>query len=212
MNFMNFNEFERLKTRIPESISHFRDIDKDISKLPQFIYNDKLIETLANCTLYHFFNNAQRSDSNHSLLHLLDIKFEFIIENQRGSTILGIPMYANQFLLQPLDPPRFQTLNGKALESVLMYPLPGTNWEWAWNEWHILMLNNVDENGWTYSGTSFGSKRWNSSRYLGKFVRRRIWLRMAERNFSTKVAADNSISEENIPSTINVFPFKNQEI
>ena len=121
-------------------------------------------------------------------------------------------MYANQFLLQPLDPPKFQTLNGKALESVIMYPLPGTDWEWAWNEWHILMLNNVDENGWTYSRTSFDSKRWNSSRYLGKFVRRRIWLRMAERNFSTKVAADNSISEENVPSTINVFPFKNQKI
>lgn len=208
---MNLNEFERLKARIPESISHFRDIDEDISKLPQFIYNDKLIETLVNCTLYHFFN-AQHSDSNHLLLHLSDIKFEFIIENQRGSTILGIPMYANQFLLQPLDPPKFQTLNGKALESVIMYPLPGTDWEWAWNEWHILMLNNVDENGWTYSRTSFGSKRWNSSRYLGKFVRRRIWLRMAERNFSTKVAADNSISEENVPSTINVFPFKNQKI
>ncbi len=175
---INLEDFRILKANILVTISQYEIIDKDISKLPLFVHDDQLRECLTNCALCQSSSTAESFSK--LLSSISNIKFEFIIENQRGSTILGIPMYTSKSLLQPLDPPKFQTLNGKALESTLMYPLPGSNWCWVWKEWHILMLDNMDENGWTYSSTGFRGRCWYDAKCLGAFVRRRLWLRMAE--------------------------------
>lgn len=111
----------------------------------------------------------------------MNIRFEVLVENQRGSNFLGIPVYSNHSLLQPFDPPKFQSLNGHGIESMIMYPLPNKNWKWVWDNWYALMLKNVDEEGWVYSKIKFTNGCWKAHGGVGVFVRRRIWIRMTER-------------------------------
>ncbi|CAK7895919.1 hypothetical protein CAAN1_03S01090 [[Candida] anglica] len=123
-----------------------------------------------------------------------DIDFEFIIENQRGLKFFGIPLFSSKPLIPIVDPPNFQSLNGNSILNAVelrndsihttltnIYPLPDLNWEWTWDTWYVVMLYDVDDQGWIYSGLLFNSKHWKGKYYFGNFVRRRIWARLRNR-------------------------------
>ncbi|KAG7884506.1 hypothetical protein KL938_001633 [Ogataea parapolymorpha] len=161
-------------------VSHYDNIEKHLTRLPQFKDSAEFLDCLA-----HFSGND---------VDLGDIsrfesqfgggeetyKYEVIIENQRGATLLGIPMYSRESLLYPLDPPKFQTLRGHAITSLNLYPLPSRSWRWSWNNWFILMIQDVDQEGWVYSKVRFGSRKWKGVGRFGNFVRRRVWVRKRE--------------------------------
>lgn len=115
-----------------------------------------------------------------------EYKYDLLIENQRGVTLFGIPLFLKNGLLPILDPSNFQLINGqnyKLINDLLInYPLPDLNWSWYWDNWYILMLNDVDDQGWIYSKIDFQSKHWKGKYYFGNFVRRRIWVRLRRRN------------------------------
>lgn len=112
-------------------------------------------------------------------------KLDIVIENQRGMKIFGIPLFSNNSLLPILDPSNFQLLNGGNIKlcygNLINYPLPDIDWEWAWPKWYVLMLDDVDDEGWIYSKMFFSNHHWKGKYYPGNFVRRRIWIRMRQK-------------------------------
>lgn len=114
-----------------------------------------------------------------------DSRFDFIVENQRGTKFFGIPLFSNKTLLPLLDPQTYQLLDGKTINltysNINNYPLPDMNWEWSWDKWYLLMANDVDDQGWLYSVMMFNSSHWKGRYRFGNFVRRRIWVRMRNR-------------------------------
>ncbi|ODQ80069.1 hypothetical protein BABINDRAFT_28536, partial [Babjeviella inositovora NRRL Y-12698] len=111
--------------------------------------------------------------------------YDFVVENQRGMTLFGIPMFSKHSLLEPLDPPSYQSVNtnndvlqGYHRAILELYPLPDLLWDWAWDSWCILMNNDVDDQGWIYLRFFFQSSLWHGKSKLGNFVRRRIWVRL----------------------------------
>ncbi|KAH3662383.1 hypothetical protein OGAPHI_005635 [Ogataea philodendri] len=163
-----------------KQVSHYDKIEKHLTKLPQFKDSEEFFECLAHFTdeaaeltdLSRFEDQFTAESESH--------KYEVIIENQRGATMLGIPMYSKESLLYPLDPPKFQTLKGHAITSLNLYPLPSKSWKWSWNHWYILMIKDVDQEGWVYSHIRFGSRKWKGIGRFGNFVRRRVWVRKRE--------------------------------
>lgn len=119
-----------------------------------------------------------------------DYRFDFIIENQRGTKFFGIPLFSNKTLLPFLDPETYQLLNGKPISltynNINNYPLPDMDWEWSWDKWYLLMAGDVDAQGWLYSVMMFNSTHWKGKYRFGNFIRRRIWVRM--RNKTTTEA------------------------
>ncbi|GMG40590.1 unnamed protein product [Ambrosiozyma monospora] len=112
-----------------------------------------------------------------------NIKYDVLLENQRGVKLFGIPLYGSDPILTPFDPPKFETLSGLKVPNMYHYPLPGKSWVWCWKSWHILMIKDVDEEGWIYARMRFGSHHWKGVGKFGNFVRRRIWIRKRERFF-----------------------------
>lgn len=114
------------------------------------------------------------------------IQFEYILENQRGMQLFGIPLFSNRSLLPLIDPPTYQTIHEKPLylseNTMNNYPLPDLGWRWDWDTWYVLMYNDVDDLGWIYSNIVFNRHlsdgRWKGKYYFGNFIRRRIWIRM----------------------------------
>lgn len=120
------------------------------------------------------------------LLRSLDFHFDVVLENQRGLKILGIPLFSRQSLMPCIDPPPYQHLDGLpvllAYDSIDNYALPDFGWSWLWDTWHVLMLNDVDELGWAYLLLFLRSLKWHGKYYFGDFVRRRMWIRMRQRD------------------------------
>ncbi|ODV66369.1 hypothetical protein HYPBUDRAFT_90278, partial [Hyphopichia burtonii NRRL Y-1933] len=109
--------------------------------------------------------------------------FDFIIENQRGMKVFGIPLFSNKSLLPFIDPSNYQHINGKTIllnyNKIENYPLPDLAWKWGWSNWYIYMVHDVDDQGWIYSSLIFNWKfNWKGKYYFGNFIRRRIWIRL----------------------------------
>lgn len=120
----------------------------------------------------------------------LDITLELIIENQRGLKLFGIPLFSSNILFPLVDPPPFQRLDGLrvslALNAIANYPLPDLGWQWGWDQWYVLMLADVDEQGWVYLLMFLWlGHRWHGKYYFADFVRRRLWVRMRQREKNT---------------------------
>lgn len=116
----------------------------------------------------------------------LDVAFDLIIENQRGLKLFGIPLFSRNSLLPLIDPPLFQRLDGTTvslpLDKIENYPLPDFGWDWGWLQWYVMMLNDVDELGWVYLLLFLRLQlQWHGKYYFGDFVRRRLWVRMRQR-------------------------------
>ncbi|ODQ65809.1 hypothetical protein NADFUDRAFT_24734, partial [Nadsonia fulvescens var. elongata DSM 6958] len=123
---------------------------------------------------------------------------DFLLENQRGWSIIGQPYYSSNTLIQHFDPPpwtigngldyndsKFEKNNTKrsrgfetAPGGIYDYPLPDPTWEWKWNTWYVDMSGDVDDNGWSYS-FRFGSNTWHGTNiWFHSWVRRRKWKRV----------------------------------
>ncbi|QPG72781.1 hypothetical protein FOA43_000083 [Brettanomyces nanus] len=174
---------------VQDSVDKYREIEKTIIKIPQFAREGEFLEFLAQS-----LKEASWKDS----LSDKAARYEIIVENQRGSTLFGVPMYSKQSMFYGADPPTFQALNGCGLGNMGIYPLPGRDWRWSWDSWHVMMISDVDEDGWVYSNIRFGSKYWKGTRGFGRMVRRRVWVRMAER---VTVEHDND-SDSELASTL----------
>ncbi|GAV27053.1 hypothetical protein PMKS-000514 [Pichia membranifaciens] len=191
------------RNRIERSVTHYENMDKGITRMPQFYEADEFLKclsqfTMENETLKDLGKMKESSDPNGKF-----VKYEIIIENQRGATLFGSKMFCKQSVLYPLDPPKYQALTGQNLTSLSMYPEPGNNWRWCWKKWHVIMIKDVDEEGWIYSTIRFGSYNWTGVGKFGNFVRRRIWVRMVER-VHTEDKGDSDSEEEQ--ETIEVSP------
>lgn len=190
------------RNRIERSVTHYENMDKGITRMPQFYKADEFLKclsqfTMENETLKDLGKIKDSSDPNEK-----SVKYEIIIENQRGATLFGSKMFCKQSVLYPLDPPKYQTLTGQNLTSLAMYPEPGNNWRWCWKKWHVIMIKDVDEEGWIYSTIRFGSYNWTGVGKFGNFVRRRIWVRMVERVHTD----DNISSSDEEQEVIEVSP------
>lgn len=109
--------------------------------------------------------------------------FDFIVENQRGTKLFGIPLFSNNILIPYLDPSHYQLLNGNDIllnyNNINNYPLPDLNWKWCWESWYVLMIDDVDDQGWVYLHMLFRRNgSWKGKYYFGNFVRKRIWMKM----------------------------------
>lgn len=119
-------------------------------------------------------------------LSLTSFQFDYIIENQRGLNLIGIPLYSYKALWPGVDPPHYQTLQGDKVNVInnklSSYPLPDINWKWGWDNWYIFMINDMDDQGWFYSYGFFRDKNdWNGKVNALKFVRKRIWIRLRQK-------------------------------
>lgn len=167
-------------------------IDKSINlrflNLPQLNELKRLIddEHLNDILKQKLSGRGERDDD-------LEYKYDIIIENQRGMKFFGIPLFSKNSLL-PFDPSNYQLINGKNLKlinnSINNYPLPDLNWVWHWKTWYILMINDVDDQGWIYSRFYFNSHHWKGKYYFGNFIRRRIWVRLRTRQVELKEDLD----------------------
>lgn len=109
-----------------------------------------------------------------------------LVENERGITLFGIPMFSSSLLMPHLDPTHWQIINVEDMKlknigehSLLsrgeLYPLAKS--AHVGEKWFVLMdfgdTVDMDDQGWLYSW-SFDSSRWKSKH---GFVRRRIWVK-----------------------------------
>lgn len=106
---------------------------------------------------------------------------DVIVENQRGCTLLGYPLFSPKLLLRRLDPGNFQIVNrekrtlinirGNRRSIRDIFPLEGGD---QCGKWFVDMrIGDVDDQGWAYSW-NFSHGRWRDGK---GFVRRRIWVR-----------------------------------
>lgn len=114
-----------------------------------------------------------------------DIQFDFIIENQRGMKVFGMPLYNHKLLFPFIDPPHYTSIHNKKVSIInnklTNYPLL-YKWKYVWDSWFILMFNDVDTQGWNYSYNIFSNHNsWNGEHSWYKFIRKRIWIRLRKR-------------------------------
>ena len=108
---------------------------------------------------------------------------DFVVENQRGLNALGLPMFSLKLLLPLVDPAPYERVGGGRVpvihHNLAYYPLPDPTWEWRWPQWYVLMLDDVDDQGWLYARLVFSRLgNWKGRCYPGNCIRRRIWIRM----------------------------------
>lgn len=113
--------------------------------------------------------------------------FQFIVENQRGMKFFGIPCFNRKSLIPVIDPPQYTRVDGSRVtlsdDHIENYPLPDLGWHWGWDQWYVLMLNDVDEQGWMYLSIVFRrGLHWHGKYNFGNFVRRRLWVRLRVRS------------------------------
>ena len=133
-------------------------------------------------------------------------KNEIIVENQRGLTVLGYPLFSANLLLPTLDPPQFQLLCKQEVKEIALHKTSGnvaditytlnklshqvsSSFEHLYplafdecysdNKWYVYMsLADADDQGWCYSW-NFHNRRWKSK---NGFVRKRIWIKLKNLN------------------------------
>lgn len=194
------------KNRIEKSVTHYANMEKLITRMPQFYQADEFIKCLSKFTMEKESLDELGRLTNGINSTAENMRYEIIIENQRGATLFGSKFYSKESVLYPLDPPKYQTLTGKNLMKLSMYPEPASNWRWSWNHWHIMMINDVDEDGWIYSSMRFGSYHWSGVGKFGNFVRRRIWIRMVERVASSYGDLRNGDDDSDVEETLEILP------
>ncbi|CAD6621657.1 HN1_G0001190.mRNA.1.CDS.1 [Saccharomyces cerevisiae] len=132
---------------------------------------------------------------NHFLKDFSALPEDVLIENERGVTLLGYPLFSPKILLPHVDPPQFQRLNTEngsliALSKntisnfIELYPIDLSTERTAGSsssqmtKWFVLMdykeKYDIDDQGWCYSW-NFNNSRWKSKNGL---VRRRVWVRL----------------------------------
>lgn len=155
-------------------------IDPKLNQLPQLHEFFQLVNGSQTINRV-FYDKLSQITQNASF----EYKLELVIENQRGLKMFGIPVFSDKSLVPLLDPSNFQAIDGKNLRlinnNLHNLPLPGLNWQWDWDTWYILMLNDVDDQGWIYSKWLFRSHHWKGKYYFGNFIRRRVWIRLRKR-------------------------------
>ncbi|CAI1951472.1 hypothetical protein SEUBUCD646_0E01300 [Saccharomyces eubayanus] len=126
---------------------------------------------------------------------------DVLIENERGITLLGYPVFSPKILVPPFDPPQFQRLNTENGSLIPLskntisnftelYPIDLATERVAGNgnsqqtKWFVLMdfdeRYDSDDQGWCYSW-NFNNSRWKSKNGL---VRRRVWVRISAASHS----------------------------
>ncbi|CDK24871.1 unnamed protein product [Kuraishia capsulata CBS 1993] len=181
-------------SELNRSITHLSDIRKDMSKLPQFNDIDELADLCDMADAMLNMTTTQRDAAqNHLFADSTEMrsKFDIIVENERGAMLFGIPMYSKNTLIDPFDPPKFQNIKGHEITDIKLFALPALGWKWSWPNWYVLMISDVDDQGWIYSSIRFKSQHWKGVARFGNFVRRRIWIRMRE-----KVPIDTVLTHE----------------
>ncbi|EMG46000.1 hypothetical protein G210_3768 [Candida maltosa Xu316] len=87
---------------------------------------------------------------NQSIASSTPYQFDFIIENERGIKLFGIPLYSHKSLLPLIDPSNYQTINGKKLSitysNLENYPLPDFDWQWVWDHKILFWQHNSKKN------------------------------------------------------------------
>ncbi|KAK6461994.1 hypothetical protein DFJ63DRAFT_206959 [Scheffersomyces coipomensis] len=186
----------KVSQSINEELYHLQLIDQLRYEVTKHCHNDKNFSNTLN-VLNHF--NSKLPNKNY--------QFDFIIENQRGLKLFGIPLFSKNSLIPIIDPSNFQLLNGKTLlltyNQLQYYNLPDFNWSWCWDKWYILMYHDVDDQGWIYSNfffsNSISDKSWKGKYYHGNFIRRRIWIKLRKKvDNGSDVDDDNEECNESI--------------
>lgn len=123
-----------------------------------------------------------------------DLPEDIFVENERGFTFLGYPIFSAKLLIPRLDPTNFQLVNSengllKNISNASVHTIAGL-YPLAKNEvkkreqegWFVLMeyedKADMDDQGWVYSW-HFGTDRWKSKH---GFVRRRVWVKLPEKD------------------------------
>ncbi|ANZ73554.1 BA75_00586T0 [Komagataella pastoris] len=133
-----------------------------------------------------------------SILDSTRLEYDMVIENQRGISLFGIPLYGGNSLVHPLDPPNYETESGKPVNDFELFPLPDLSWRWTWDKWRVLMIGDLDEQGWSYAYTRFRSHRWRGIYRVNNFIRRRLWIReriQEDSNLIEKDLTDSMITQ-----------------
>lgn len=107
-----------------------------------------------------------------------DSVVDVLYENQRGSFVLGKPLYSSRSLLN-FDPSPWVNSYGRTSSmNITNAQVPDPSWEWAWTTWYVDMSEDVDEQGWQYSFMFQNKFSWHGTHpWFHSFVRRRRWLR-----------------------------------
>ncbi|GMM31245.1 hypothetical protein DAMA08_039900 [Martiniozyma asiatica (nom. inval.)] len=198
----------------------FADIDKHLVILPQFKSHQTLLNCLLKLTtpvslfptptiddhgkqpddsLSHISASPALVGSSLEMSHFKShsipagIQYHIIVENQRGTTLSGTHHYSPYSLIFPADPPPYELLNGIGIFNFSLYPNLSSQWVWD-SDWSVFMLGDVDEEGWVYSGLKFG-KRWSGKGGVGRFVRRRVWVRHAKKIQRDEDQLENSLDD-----------------
>ncbi|CCC70242.1 hypothetical protein NCAS_0E01720 [Naumovozyma castellii] len=134
---------------------------------------------------------TRRNKRNTFIRDLETLPKDLIIENERGATILGYPLFSPRLLIPHIDPPQFQMIipetgtlqcisNDIISSFHQLYPFGyDEEQEQAQKKWFVMMdfknRYDMDDQGWCYSWT-FNNERWKSKNGI---VRRRVWVRLS---------------------------------
>ncbi|KAH3667840.1 hypothetical protein WICMUC_005240 [Wickerhamomyces mucosus] len=112
-----------------------------------------------------------------------EISYELVIETQMGFSIFGLNLFNNLFHSQ------WQSSYETSFRDIRLIPFDDINWKWCWQDWYVVMLNDVDDKGWSYNHTLKGDHWKGVFRFRGaSFVRRRIWCRL-------KIRKDDGVTQ-----------------
>jgi len=163
--------------------------------------------------LRHVRRKSRKSKNDDEYTVAIDVLYE----NQRGMFFCGIPLFSHLTLLN-FDPPPWvnQYFHHSAVD-IHSAQVPDPTWEWAWDQWHVDMSTDVDNDGWQYNFAFHTSPTsWHGTRvWFHSFVRRRRWLRKRRRRHSGKKRDLNRNPVEDyftISSTIQQSTTINEEL